>query len=74
MTKRSLPQIVMSGITAFPGSASVTKALPNNRTCNLRVAMKPAQEAMGKMRPGDKYLTIAYPAINAVLIIREPEE
>ncbi|KPJ96710.1 MAG: hypothetical protein AMS18_00180 [Gemmatimonas sp. SG8_17] len=72
MSKRQqLPNVRIGTIEGIPVAWGSTNATVNNRTYNIRLAMNAARRAFGKIDPGDKFLTIAYPALDAVLVIRD---
>lgn len=54
----------------FPRLSGETTAVFNNRTFNIRLAMRSAREAMGDVARGDKFETISYPSLGAVLVRR----
>ena len=54
----------------YPGQSGKTKAFKCHRTFNLRVAMGPAREAMGEIAAGERFESIAYPSLGAVLVRR----
>lgn len=69
-TQRPAPKLTVGTLTFEPVATGVTRATRNNRTCNVRIAMEAAQEAMGKIEPGESFETIAYPGLGIVLVRR----
>ena len=72
--RRFLPNVKIGQIEGVPVAWGVTQAIGNNRTFNIRLAMIAARRAFGKIESGDGFVTIAYPALDAVLVIRDRGE